>query len=152
LSILGGLISRVGLVALGGSSSMELDAETTYTQPTGNHSSNHPVSTGWYSSIYGRDVPASSDSLTKHLCLVAGNLTGMGVDVSVNSRSEDHSMYFRVNSTNNLFITIPSSTTGSVIDPDLDLDFEKYDNIGYWQTGTGTGNLDHKFTSIIKWK
>lgn len=150
MTVLGGFIHNTGLVSVG-SSSLELDAETTYTQPTGNHSSNHPTSRGWYSAVYGREQPASSASITQHLCLVSGTLTDLGLDVSTNTTDDERDFYFKINGAGDPIITTPLATTGSFVVNDLSLSFEKYDNIVYHNAGVGGGNMDHKFTCIIKW-
>lgn len=151
MGVLGGFIHKVGLVRLGGASALEIDAETTYTQATGNHSSNHPVSRGWYTAVYGREQPVASSSLTSHLCLVSGTLTDFGIDVFTNTTDQERLYYFKINGAGDSLIDFPLGTTGNIIINDVGLAFAKYDSIVYHNSGAGGGNMDHKFTCIIKW-
>lgn len=155
MTVLGGFIHKVGLVKLGsggGVSELEVDADVEYYQPTSTHSSEHPVSTGWYHSIYGRDGSRGTETIStvKLRAMVGGTVVGMAVDNSINTSSAEHFVYFRKNGGQTETLSIVALTTGVTINDALEIEFVEGDFINLRNWGT-SGNLDFKMTTNIIW-
>lgn len=154
MGVIGGFIGRLGLVRLGGASTKELDMESNYFQPTQNHSSNHPVSINWYFPIAGRNNADASNStlITNQRALVAGTVLESCFECFINTKTLDMHANLRVNSVNNLIYAVPPATTGTFLNTDMNVPFDKLDVLNYQNTSIGgSGNTDCKFTSIIYW-
>ena len=151
MTVLGGFIHKSGLISIG-SSSLIIDADVEYYQPTNTHSSNHPVSSGWYHSLYGKNNADASETIStvKLRAPVGGTCKGMGVDSTLNTSVAEHFVSFRVSGSQNVALTIPALTTGNVLNTDLDFPFEEGDFINLRNHGA-SGNLNFKITTNIVW-